>query len=75
MNDEFKTTYINDFKMATNTTTLDDLGTEVMVLKFAVGLLFRRLPPEHRTAYLMELQQFNAPEFHALAEQLNQFNQ
>lgn len=47
---------------------------EVTALKIALGFLFRRMPPEHRTAFLMELQQFDKPVFNTLAEQMKQFN-
>ncbi|HCL5312789.1 TPA: hypothetical protein N2G38_005188 [Salmonella enterica] len=74
MNQDFKARCINDFNITTNNSNLDELAMEVTALKIAVGFLFRRMPPEHRTAFLMELQQFDNPVFNTLTEQMKQFN-
>lgn len=49
MNQDFKARYINDFNITTNNSNLDELAAEVTALKIALGFLFRRMPPEHRT--------------------------
>ncbi|EDA0233672.1 hypothetical protein GNM48_18500 [Salmonella enterica] len=74
MSQDFKTRHVNDFSITTNNSNLDELAMEVTALKIALGFLFRRMPPEHRAAFLMELQQFDKPVFNTLAEQMKQFN-
>jgi len=64
---------IENFRISTDASNLENLSAEVTAMKVAIGLIFQKMANHHRDAFLVELRQLGNPWMNGLADQLEQF--
>ncbi|MEQ1977194.1 hypothetical protein [Xenorhabdus sp. SGI240] len=64
---------IQNVQISTDSGTKEQVASEVGALKFAVALLFCRMPKEDQKYLLLEMRQLNDAYSNKLADELQQF--